>query len=115
MREINWRKVGGVILIWSGVMAVATSVMVAGVIGFLGHSLPKQIPLFYSLPWGEEQLAAPWKMVWAVSAIWVIWILSWLTVKINKEPVLYTFVAGAGLLSETIIMLGLVRIIMIVS
>lgn len=27
---------------------------------YLWRRLPPEIPLFYSLPWGEEQLASPW-------------------------------------------------------
>ena len=115
MREIDWRKVGGVVLVWGGVVAVAASVMVGGIIWVMGNNLPPQIPLFYSLPWGEEQLAAPGNMLWAVAAIWVVWILSWLIIRTGKERILSAFVAATGLVSEIIIILGLVRIILIIS
>lgn len=30
------------------------------ILGFFFSKLPPQVPLFYSLPWGEEQLAPPY-------------------------------------------------------
>ena len=115
MRDVNWHNISRVIVLWEGIVVVAATVMLGGIMGFMRNNLPPQIPLFYSLPWGEEQLAAPWNMVWGLGVIWMAWILSWLKVKSNKEPILSTFVSGAGLISQLIIMLGLVRIILIIG
>jgi hypothetical protein len=115
MKEINWNKTAGIILVWEGVVAVAASVMVGGVINIMRGKLPPQIPLFYSLPWGEEQLAPPANMIWVSILIWIIFGLGWIASKLNKESVLNAFVTGAGLVSQTILVLGLVRIIMIIT
>jgi len=114
MKEVNWSRTSGVIFVWQGVLAIAVSVMVGGIVGIMGKSLPSQIPLFYSQPWGEEQLAAPWQMVWPVGISWIAWGISWISSRLAKENILSTFVAGTGLVSQFIILLGLVRIVMIV-
>ena len=115
MKEVDWRKIGKVLLTWEAVLAVAASVMTGGVIGLMTNKLPPRIPLYYSLPWGEEQLAAPGEMMWALVLIWVVLIPGWLVSRRGKEPVLITFVTGAGLLSQIITALGLVRIILIIT
>ena len=116
MREINWAKTGIILLIWQGVVAVAAIVMTGGVIIVMRGRLPPQIPLFYSRPWGEEQLSQPWGMMWAVATVCLAWCVSWLISKTcGREKILAAFVAGAGLLSEIVIMLGLIRIVMIIT
>lgn len=115
MKGINWRKSGRALLAWEGVLTVAGTVMVAAILVFLRNSLPPQIPLFYSLPWGEDQLSDPLGMLWAVLLIWIVWILGWIVVRTEKEPILGTFVAGAGLVSQCIVILGLIRVILIIS
>ena len=106
---------GAVLQVWQGVIAVAATVMTGGVIWVWGKNLPPQIPLFYSLPWGEEQLASPWEILWVVVSVWAVWALSWLAAKLVKDKVLGTFVAGAGVLSEIIMVLGLIRIVLIIT
>jgi hypothetical protein len=39
---------------------IIANILMLGVYIFFSSNLPPQIPLFYSLPWGEEQLADLW-------------------------------------------------------
>lgn len=39
--------------------AVILTFLEVVVIGIFGPKLPPQVPLFYSLPWGEQQLVSP--------------------------------------------------------
>lgn len=115
MKEVDWQKTGKILLAWSGVVAVAASVMAGGTILVMGNNLPPQIPLFYSLPWGEDQLAAPPSMWQAVAVVWAAWGLAWAVARSGKEKVLTAFVAGTALISGIIIVLGLIRIVLIVT
>lgn len=64
---------------WSKIFFLAGGLLAAGQTGLLIWAqgrLPPQIPLFYSLPWGEARLADP---VW----LWTLPILSALVITIN--------------------------------
>lgn len=44
--------------LWIGLSPITVSAFIALTILFFFTSLPKKLPLFYSLPWGESQLAS---------------------------------------------------------
>jgi hypothetical protein len=115
MREVNWTRAGAFLRLWQAIVAITASVMTGGVIWIWGNNLPPQIPLFYSMPWGEEQLVPPWGMVWTVISIWMVYGLSLVVSKTVKDKVLGTFVAGAGMLSEIVMVLGLIRVVLIIT
>lgn len=50
-------------MFWLGIALV---VLMGGVLAIFWNSLPPQLPWFYSLPWGEQQL---------VYKMWLVWIL----------------------------------------
>ncbi len=45
------------LLLILGLQTLALSIVCAVTVLFLGKFLPSKLPLFYSLPWGERQLA----------------------------------------------------------
>lgn len=80
-------------------------------------SLPPQVPLYYSLPWGEQRLAAPWELTLLPTMILSIFITNLLTafllVRDNElmvKALIFTSLFVAGLLSYS-----LIRIVFLVS
>lgn len=55
--EVIWRDpyCGNVVRVTFLLIAIAL-----GLLGWWVRRLPPQVPLFYSRPWGEAQLASPW-------------------------------------------------------
>lgn len=79
------------------------------------RQLPPQIPLFYSLPWGVEQLGSPLKLtLFPISTIVTI-ILILLTKKfLSKELLLVLIVSFTGAIFSFMSCLSLVKIILLV-
>lgn len=115
MKEIEWGKVVGGLFLWQGVVVITSVVMVAGVAMAVGSKLPPQIPLFFSRPWGEEQLGAPWELVWLLGVEIVILMVSWMVKKSKIERIMAAFVNGSGLLGEIIVVLGIIRTVLAVT
>lgn len=115
MRELDWEKIATWIRLWQVIVAVMAGVIVAGVVWAIGDKLPPQIPLFYSRPWGEEQLSPPLGMVWPIGVVASAVGLSWVVDKLKVDKILAAFVAGAGLVAEVIVVMGIIRIILIIT
>ncbi len=48
---------------WSWAISVTVTVTTVAIIALFWRRLPPVVPLFYSLPWGEEQLASPLALI----------------------------------------------------
>ncbi len=71
--EIIWEdKVAGGALRFSLIFWV----MCLGLLGWWYRQIPPEVPLFYSRPWGEAQLAKPW-------SLWILPGLTLLTIIVN--------------------------------
>lgn len=45
-------------------LAIGLAVLGVGLLVWKMSTLPPQIPLYYSRPWGEKQLGSPWELWW---------------------------------------------------
>lgn len=79
------------------------------------RQLPPQIPLFYSLPWGIEQLSSPLRLLLFPLSILAAIILTILTNKfVAKELVLLLIVDITDALFSFMACLSLIKIILLV-
>lgn len=79
------------------------------------QNIPPQIPLFYSKPWGDEQLAEP-SWIWApiVMTVMAAGIILIANKKLTKYPVLQTTTSIAALISQIILVTAIIRIIVLI-
>ncbi len=99
----------------NGIAAAAAAAAGAGVALFFGKSLPPVVPLFYSRPWGEEQLVNPWGLAWPVGLAVAGAIVSLLAARgLKNEPVLGAVLLASGIMIEVILILGMLRSVMLV-
>lgn len=101
--------------LWNVRLAVACVVVTVGLLITYRSNLPFQVPLWYSRPWGEEQLASPY-WLWLVPALILAIALAdylggqWL----KKEELLADIWMIGGMITQFILTLAIVRIIWIV-
>ena len=115
MEKVNWEKVVVRLLLWQwGVVAAGVAIGIGGGL-MLGRDLPPQVPLFYSRPWGEEQLANPqWLGLPLALAAGVAGVSS-VVVRLKIERVLQALILGGGLVAEMVLVGGGLRIILLVT
>lgn len=101
----------GLMNVWLAVTAV---VVVGGLLVMYGPSFPPQVPLWYSRPWGEDQLAPP-TALWLVPGLIVLAAAAaaWGKSRL-KEPVLAALWLAAMLVVQLILALAAVRIVWLV-
>ncbi|MDP3758295.1 MAG: hypothetical protein Q8Q86_01120 [Candidatus Daviesbacteria bacterium] len=61
---------------WIGLSPLIISLIITIIILTLFKFLPPKLPLFYSLPWGEEQLATPQQFLMIPASISLIALLN---------------------------------------
>jgi hypothetical protein len=92
-------------------LAVAICVPVA-----FRQRLPPEIPLWYSRPWGEEQLASPnWLVMGPVLSAGVGLVSHLIAKKMIGEKLLAIVACYSGVVIQIVLVLGLVRIVLVVS
>lgn len=62
--------------LWLGLSPLFISLILTVIIFALFKFLPPKLPLFYSLPWGEEQLATPQQFLMIPASISLIALLN---------------------------------------
>ena len=79
------------------------------------RKLPPQMPLLYSLPWGEAQLVPWWAIaVLPLGALTLICLDTWLAVWLNpKEPTLSRMVAAGGAMATLLLATTGIKIILL--
>lgn len=99
-----------------GLVAMIMVAVVGGVgVGWIFRKdLPPQIPLWYSRPWGEEQLAPKWALMVPAALAVGIGLLGIASGRVIKDRVLVTLVGGGCLIAQVILVLGMWRIIWLV-
>lgn len=103
-------------LLWQWLAAALALAVGAGVWVIYGKNLPLQVPIFYSLPWGEEQLARPEMLGIPLILCGVIAMFSSnVAAKKITDKVLATVVTGVGLMGEVILILAVFRTIILVT
>ena len=53
---------------WCARLGFAAHLMIIGLLLFVWTRLPPQLPLYYSRPWGTEQIGTPWHLAAVVGA-----------------------------------------------
>lgn len=96
------------------VVTTAGAVISGGLLGIFFAKLPPQVPLWYSRPWGEEQLASPVFLVLVPTIILVLGGISEAVRRKLADKVLGTLLIGAVAGAQVILAGGLVRIITLV-
>lgn len=95
-------------------VTAAGAVASGGLLAVFWAKLPPLVPLWYSRPWGEDQLARPvW--LWVIPAIVVVLGMGGEVIKrLLKDAVLETLLAWAIAGAQIILTVGLARIIILV-
>lgn len=93
-------------------LAVTAVVMTTGLLVVYRGSFPPEVPLWYSQPWGQDQLTTPvwlWLVPGLIAAIagvsWIGW--KWLF----KDKLLATIWMVGGMVAQLILVLAMIRII----
>jgi len=82
----------------------------------LGRFLPPQIPLYYTRPWGEEQLGKPRELLMLSGLALLVGIGGYLfTKKIKKEPVISFIILACSIVIQLMIVAGGIRILFLVT
>lgn len=96
------------------VVTTAGAVVSGGLLAVFFTKLPPQVPLWYSRPWGEEQLTNP-AALWSIPVIiLILGGVSEVVTRKLKDKVLETLLAGAVAGVQIILAIGLVRIVTLV-
>ena len=83
-----------VTLFWIGVTLIA---LMGGVLAIFWKTLPPQLPLFYSLPWGEQQL---------VNKLWFVWILAGMAVVLLVTRIIAKWAGKSDSTVSTLVLMG---------
>ncbi len=115
VEKVDWEKIVERLILWQWLMAAVAVTMGLGLFLIFGQILPPALPMFYSLPWGEEQLADPRSVFIPLGMVVVLaFFSSGVIAKIKKDPVLPAIISGAGLTAEIIIVMAILRVIALV-
>jgi hypothetical protein len=107
-------KTIGTLSKWTLMMAVSTGVAGISLWMTFKKSIPPQIPLWYSRPWGEEQLAAPVYLVAPAALAIGVGILTAVAAgRLREDRVLAAMILASGIVIEVIMILGILRIILL--
>lgn len=99
----------------SWILGAASLVLGAGIWIVFGSHLPPQVPLFYSRPWGEEQLGSPVWLFLPLGMTVLIAISSYTLARlIGEDKVLAALVLTSLMVVQSILTLGLLRIVLLV-
>lgn len=95
-------------------VTAASAVAGGGLLAVFWARLPPVVPVWYSRPWGEDQLAKPvW--LWAIPAIVVVLGVGGEAIRrLLKDTVAETLLVWAIAGAQIILTIGLARIIMLV-
>ncbi len=99
----NWRVVAAGIVVGWGLTVI------------YWKSLPPEVPLLYSRPWGQDQLVSPYFLVIPpIFSAGVGILLGWVANKSEEEKLLPIIILVSSMVVQIITVLGLVRIVMLV-
>jgi hypothetical protein len=115
MEKIDWYNVCQRFFLWQWVICATALAFWLGVMIGFGKVLPVQIPLYYSRPWGEEQLAGKMELLVPVGEILLAAIVSsFLVKKLGGDKVLAALILGTTVVTELILVLAMIRVVVIV-
>lgn len=92
-------------------MGVTSLVVGVGIWMIFRNNLPPYIPMFYSRPWGEDQLTASWGILIVPVLNALIGILALGIDRVVKDSALVNISQAAMLVSQIIMILGWLKIL----
>ena len=103
--------------LYSSAGAVILVFLSLGLLLFKSSSLPSEVPLLYSRPWGESQLVSPlWLLTLPLMSLLVIMVnFFWSLYYINKDKLLSQILSLAALIFAFLTFYTLTRIIFLIS
>lgn len=98
------------------VVGIIIWLMSVALIGFNWMNLPPEIPWFYSLPWGEDQLIMKNWLLAVVVSFGGLLLLNTALARIlaNNEELLRRILVWGGVVMELLLFLSLVRVIRVI-
>lgn len=106
------------IFIFYPILLAILSIVVGGVfIVLMQNKLPDVVPLYYSLPWGEERLAqkAYLYLLPAISLFILLFNFVWMVYFFKRDVVLSRIIACSTALIAVLSCYTLIRIIILIS
>lgn len=101
---------------WSKVFFALTTLLAAGQAGlllYLQGRLPPEVPLFYSLPWGEGRLSDP-RWLWTLPALTgVVLILNFIGSHLSETSVLTRILSSTAFVVAVLALVTLGKIILL--
>ncbi|KKU56845.1 hypothetical protein A3H89_05455 [Candidatus Amesbacteria bacterium RIFCSPLOWO2_02_FULL_48_11] len=111
-----WHKAAAKLVRIQWMITAAAAVGSVGVVGGWWKEIPPEVPLWYSRPWGEEQLTSPKFLVWPIIMVVVVGLAAQMAAaKLKREPTLTTMVLFGAAIAEIILSLGIIRIVLLVT
>lgn len=99
----------------NGVLAATAVAVGLGIWVFFGKNLPNSVPIFYSRPWGEEQLGKPIELAWPLGLTTIICLGVILGTKFLKsDSVLATITLACGMVIGLILILATLRSVVLI-
>lgn len=94
----------------------AGSILLAGATaGLLFQNLPPEVPIFYSRPWGEEQLGHPVLLLLPLGLAALFWVINLAFARITSENILLKHALVIGALTVSILAsITVLRIVILV-
>jgi len=86
------------------------------IIAFYWHRLPPQLPLFYSRPWGEEQLANPAALLFLPTTSLTLFLINlfFASSAPKEEKLLQKILTSASTIFSLLCLITLIQIIKLV-
>jgi len=97
-------------------MTTVLTAVSLGILAIFYRNLPPQVPLLYTLSWGDEQIVTrPWLFLLPGLIIMTGVVTAFVISKLKLERLLLYICLGSVWTFQLIVMLGLVRIVWLVS
>src|SRR3989344_3477940 len=83
-------------LLFRGILMIF--ILILGFLFFWWNQLPPQLPLFYSLPWGSDQLGTPLMLLEYILGSGVLFLINTIIAMylVENEPFFSRMIFGAG-------------------
>lgn len=102
------------VLAWAVTIFVFVASVGMGLIFY--KDLPPEVPLFYSLPWGEGQLVPPYTLAMLPGIALAIGLgVNVFHNRLLKDPILAALTLLTGSIVQLVLILSLLRILLLVS
>jgi hypothetical protein len=102
--------------LWQWRVTTTQAIVGFGLLAMFWKSLPPEVPLFYSRPWGQDQLVSPY-FLWTVPLLGTALGLlgGFISQRVTTDKVLRGILIGSILVIQIILILGLIRIVLVVT